>query len=485
MVSRLIEARPEDMRSYLEEAAGISATTRIAGGKRNCGSEHTRENLERLSDLREEVGRQLTHLEKQSQLAEKVQRAEAARAPGSVPSWVALKLRAIDAEMAKEQHVLARAAQCCRGGHCRSAPREAARSSARASQDRAQRSARPRCRELLQARRGSRTPRTGDPAQPRPVASQRQRVAAAARRGRAGPGRAPRSRPRPARAADAHALTGMDPRAGRRARCAISLRGPASPGGAASSHSGRRDWDALLARAGAGETGRSRSNEAAYQEHLEDHSAQRSSMTTRRSCIVTARPRLGASSSPRWKRSGPRPPAERRSARSAAGRAAALEERASAQRVTGLASAGDELHQARSALQALRGRRASLEALQQAHFGPQRRQRERSGWRANGLEQRPSSRAGAGGCPGLGTCGGDRARNLSRSGLRRQESTRHSGSSPAGPRHRRRSRSSTRRLRPEAEDSRAARPLPRLLEQAQARGYLDGLFPGVRVSGGH
>ena len=55
MISQIIEARPEDLRVYLEEAAGISkykerrkeTETRIS---------HTRENLDRLNDLREEVG---------------------------------------------------------------------------------------------------------------------------------------------------------------------------------------------------------------------------------------------------------------------------------------------------------------------------------------------------------------------------------------------------------------------------------------------
>jgi chromosome segregation protein len=72
MISRVIEARPEDMRGFLEEAAGISrykerrreTETRIA---------HTRENLERLSDLREEVEKQLRHLQRQAATARRYQ----------------------------------------------------------------------------------------------------------------------------------------------------------------------------------------------------------------------------------------------------------------------------------------------------------------------------------------------------------------------------------------------------------------------------
>jgi len=70
MISRLIEAKPEELRSFLEEAAGISkykerrreTETRIR---------HTRENLERLSDLREEIDKQLSRLQRQSRSAEK------------------------------------------------------------------------------------------------------------------------------------------------------------------------------------------------------------------------------------------------------------------------------------------------------------------------------------------------------------------------------------------------------------------------------
>lgn len=70
MISRLIEAKPEDLRIFIEEAAGISKYK-----ERRKETEHrmqrTRENLERLEDIREELGRQLQHLERQAQAAEK------------------------------------------------------------------------------------------------------------------------------------------------------------------------------------------------------------------------------------------------------------------------------------------------------------------------------------------------------------------------------------------------------------------------------
>ena len=70
MVSRVIDAKPEELRVYLEEAAGISkykerrreTETRIR---------HTRENLDRLNDLIEEIEKQLARLERQAKTAER------------------------------------------------------------------------------------------------------------------------------------------------------------------------------------------------------------------------------------------------------------------------------------------------------------------------------------------------------------------------------------------------------------------------------
>ncbi|HSD52596.1 MAG TPA: chromosome segregation protein SMC [Burkholderiales bacterium] len=72
MISRVIEARPEDMRGFLEEAAGIS---RYKERRRETETRigHTRENLERLSDLREEVDKQLKHLQRQAATARRYQ----------------------------------------------------------------------------------------------------------------------------------------------------------------------------------------------------------------------------------------------------------------------------------------------------------------------------------------------------------------------------------------------------------------------------
>ena len=70
MISRLIEAKPEDLRSFLEEAAGISKYKERRRETENR-IRHTRENLDRLNDLLEEIEKQLEKLKRQSRAAER------------------------------------------------------------------------------------------------------------------------------------------------------------------------------------------------------------------------------------------------------------------------------------------------------------------------------------------------------------------------------------------------------------------------------
>lgn len=72
MISRLIEARPEELRVYLEEAAGIS---KYKERRKETESriKRTHENLERLGDIREELGKQLERLSKQAEAARRYQ----------------------------------------------------------------------------------------------------------------------------------------------------------------------------------------------------------------------------------------------------------------------------------------------------------------------------------------------------------------------------------------------------------------------------
>ncbi|MBV1876115.1 MAG: chromosome segregation protein SMC [Pseudomonadales bacterium] len=70
MISNLIEAKPDELRVYIEEAAGISKyKERRKETERRIG--HTRDNLSRLNDLREELERQIHHLERQAKSAER------------------------------------------------------------------------------------------------------------------------------------------------------------------------------------------------------------------------------------------------------------------------------------------------------------------------------------------------------------------------------------------------------------------------------
>ena len=70
MISQLVEAKPEDLRVYLEEAAGISKYKERRRETENR-IRHTEENLERLNDVREELTRQLDHLQRQARAAER------------------------------------------------------------------------------------------------------------------------------------------------------------------------------------------------------------------------------------------------------------------------------------------------------------------------------------------------------------------------------------------------------------------------------
>jgi len=105
MISQIIEARPEDLRVYLEEAAGISkykerrreTETRIR---------HTRENLDRLGDLRQEVGKQLQHLARQAKQAEQYTAIQAERRIRDA-EWKALEFRALDAGLQRLREKLA------------------------------------------------------------------------------------------------------------------------------------------------------------------------------------------------------------------------------------------------------------------------------------------------------------------------------------------------------------------------------------------
>jgi chromosome segregation protein len=70
MVSRLIEAKPDEMRYFIEEAAGISKYKERRRETENR-IQHTRDNLARLNDLRDEVAKQIEYLQRQAKVAER------------------------------------------------------------------------------------------------------------------------------------------------------------------------------------------------------------------------------------------------------------------------------------------------------------------------------------------------------------------------------------------------------------------------------
>ncbi len=70
MISRVIESKPEELRVFLEEAAGISKYKERRRETENR-IRHTKENLERLTDIRDELGKQLSRLERQAKAAER------------------------------------------------------------------------------------------------------------------------------------------------------------------------------------------------------------------------------------------------------------------------------------------------------------------------------------------------------------------------------------------------------------------------------
>jgi chromosome segregation protein len=118
MISRLIEAKPEELRVYIEEAAGIS---KYKERRKETESRirRTQENLERLTDLRDELGRQLQHLERQAEAAEKYkaykQEERRKKAELTVLRWQSLdqelqssRARIRDTELELEKHLTER-----------------------------------------------------------------------------------------------------------------------------------------------------------------------------------------------------------------------------------------------------------------------------------------------------------------------------------------------------------------------------------------
>nr|WP_218953419.1 chromosome segregation protein SMC [Parapusillimonas granuli] len=76
MINRLIEARPEELRVFLEEAAGVSRYKERRRETENRLSD-TRENLTRVEDILRELGGQLEKLETQAEVAKRYRELQA------------------------------------------------------------------------------------------------------------------------------------------------------------------------------------------------------------------------------------------------------------------------------------------------------------------------------------------------------------------------------------------------------------------------
>ena len=102
MISKLIEAKPDELRLFIEEAAGISKYKERRRETENR-IRRTHENLERLTDLREELERQLTHLHRQAQSAEKYKawKAEERQLKAQLQ---ALRWQGLDAQTGEREH---------------------------------------------------------------------------------------------------------------------------------------------------------------------------------------------------------------------------------------------------------------------------------------------------------------------------------------------------------------------------------------------
>lgn len=105
MISRVVEAKPDELRGFLEEAAGISKY-RERRRETETRMRHTNENLARVNDVREELDKQLGHLQRQAKAAEKYQelKAEERRIEAEL---LGLRWRDIDAQRAVQRQLIA------------------------------------------------------------------------------------------------------------------------------------------------------------------------------------------------------------------------------------------------------------------------------------------------------------------------------------------------------------------------------------------
>ena len=105
MISKLIESKPEELRVYIEEAAGISKYKERRRETENR-IRRTTENLERLSDIRDELERQIGRLQRQAEAAEKYKNFKEDERQTRAQLF-AMRWRNMDAELVQINQVIA------------------------------------------------------------------------------------------------------------------------------------------------------------------------------------------------------------------------------------------------------------------------------------------------------------------------------------------------------------------------------------------
>lgn len=132
MISRIIEARPEEIRGFLEEAAGVTKY-RERRKETEGRLRDARDNLARLDDIRMELGERIVHLEAQAEVAARYQQLSAAHVEKQQLLWLVKRnearaeqarvsaelneaTRRIEADSARLQELEA-AVETCREAH--------------------------------------------------------------------------------------------------------------------------------------------------------------------------------------------------------------------------------------------------------------------------------------------------------------------------------------------------------------------------------
>ncbi len=95
MISRIIEARPEEVRGFLEEAAGV---TKYRERRKETEGRlaDARDNLARLDDIRAELGERVAHLEVQAEIAARYRSLNADHARTQQLLWLLKRNEALD-----------------------------------------------------------------------------------------------------------------------------------------------------------------------------------------------------------------------------------------------------------------------------------------------------------------------------------------------------------------------------------------------------